>query len=918
MGSDLENRPAKRRPTPRATLRIVLLLAVSAAVAVVPSRADGRIDQADAGCGALPDTLDVTLTFTVSGERVDEPSHSTFTVEWNQTVSVRGTLAAQHDDGVYDVSHPGSNVQASGTLAHNWREVYKKTDITGEGGANGGTLDPASLFRVLVDDDVDGACRFTAQYQPIFTGVQKTHQYSGQPAQDGVISEGFGSFTVHGELDGEWRGTASASADIVESSTVMVGDDELSGPQGATVSVELTIGELSPTPTAELLVEHLDVPSTEAWVEVPIEGTFEGNVVRLSALVGNPSDAATARVEIRDEAADRTIAGPIDVVAEPGDNEYQWELDTEGLAWDAGQPAEDLDLRLVVELYGTTAEDRTTLAVRPRPVVLVHGWNSDASGWSGYADLLQQAEKDWEVHAVGDGRFDGRMQTGSIANPFDRGLGLVPNAGELSTYVEDLRGELDAQRVDLVAHSMGGLISRYYVAALMEIPNGIPAATRLVMLGTPNLGSPCASIIPHRSAFDLDPEVIAQFNAVVRATNGVRYSILAGDSWPTTCHAPGEGDMVVQVTSAFGLPYVTDRQRTDTDHVSMTGSAGDARAFVLPRLTAPVEGARGLRAGSTSVEALGQDEEVDREPGPDSEATDAGRAPVVLTADTAEVSSAAPVDLPVLVDDLDQVAASIGAQEDVTVELLPPGGEPLDEGLGATTGDDRPIASTDPVADPTPGTWTLRLSSERRSPVTVAYAVVGSTTAGPSLDVEVDGDDVVVSIDGDGASVDSSASVAVVLVVDRAGGDEADDDEADDDEKRVLEATVDEGRIMATLPDDLDGASLVVRVETEDWQRLIRRSLVADDAFAFTELVIPDREPLVTPPEAVDPSAVPRPGDAADTPTDTGVDAAAGGSGDEGGAALPVALLVIVAVAAVGGGAVVVARRNKGAERPLE
>ncbi len=49
----------------------------------------------------------------------------------------------------------------------------------------------------------------------------------------------------------------------------------------------------------------------------------------------------------------------------------------------------------------------------------------------------------------------------------------------------------------IVAHSMGGLISRHYIHQFMP-PNyqdGRPQIAHLVMLGTPNMGSPCADVM---------------------------------------------------------------------------------------------------------------------------------------------------------------------------------------------------------------------------------------------------------------------------------------------------------------------------------------------------------------------------------------------------------------------------------------
>ena len=58
-----------------------------------------------------------------------------------------------------------------------------------------------------------------------------------------------------------------------------------------------------------------------------------------------------------------------------------------------------------------------------------------------------------------------------------------------------MRNKTDAQHVDLVVHSMGGLISRQYIQDDIPVAaDGKPVVAHLVMLGTPNQGSPCADI----------------------------------------------------------------------------------------------------------------------------------------------------------------------------------------------------------------------------------------------------------------------------------------------------------------------------------------------------------------------------------------------------------------------------------------
>ncbi|MFC3500368.1 lipase family alpha/beta hydrolase [Micromonospora krabiensis] len=72
------------------------------------------------------------------------------------------------------------------------------------------------------------------------------------------------------------------------------------------------------------------------------------------------------------------------------------------------------------------------------------------------------------------------------------GLGDIPtSARAFAGYVAQVRAATGATTVDLVAHSEGGLVSRYYLKRL----GGTPAVARYVSLGTPQYGTYVANIL---------------------------------------------------------------------------------------------------------------------------------------------------------------------------------------------------------------------------------------------------------------------------------------------------------------------------------------------------------------------------------------------------------------------------------------
>ncbi|WP_089157365.1 lipase family alpha/beta hydrolase, partial [Micromonospora sp. NBS 11-29] len=72
------------------------------------------------------------------------------------------------------------------------------------------------------------------------------------------------------------------------------------------------------------------------------------------------------------------------------------------------------------------------------------------------------------------------------------GLGDIrESARALSSYVDQIRAATGASRVDLVTHSEGGLVSRWYVKFL----GGADAVDQYVSLGTPQYGTYVANIV---------------------------------------------------------------------------------------------------------------------------------------------------------------------------------------------------------------------------------------------------------------------------------------------------------------------------------------------------------------------------------------------------------------------------------------
>ncbi|MBK8166930.1 MAG: hypothetical protein IPK64_13385 [bacterium] len=135
--------------------------------------------------------------------------------------------------------------------------------------------------------------------------------------------------------------------------------------------------------------------------------------------------------------------------------------------------------RMVVGQYGQTV-DLGLVELETRVVVLVHGIKSSSAIWNEnrYPQVLRNA--DWAV-------LDGIDLPGALLNW--RGFGRIKTQ---AAFLKKAIDPLDVQSVNIVAHSQGGLVSRYMNENLA--PHG-GMVNKLIALATPQHGSPLASTV---------------------------------------------------------------------------------------------------------------------------------------------------------------------------------------------------------------------------------------------------------------------------------------------------------------------------------------------------------------------------------------------------------------------------------------
>ncbi|MFI8518259.1 esterase/lipase family protein [Streptomyces sp. NPDC085481] len=171
-------------------------------------------------------------------------------------------------------------------------------------------------------------------------------------------------------------------------------------------------------------------------------------------------------------------------------------------------------------------------AAHPRPVVLVHGTFGNAvDNWLGLAPYL-----------VNRGYCVFSLDYGQLPNvPFFHGLGPVDKSAEqLDAYVDRVLAATGAAEADLVGHSQGGMMPRYYLKFL----GGAAKVNTLVGIAPDNHGTTLnglTQLLPYfPGAKDLISEhtpgladqiagsaLLTKLNAGGDTVPGVRYHVIA-------------------------------------------------------------------------------------------------------------------------------------------------------------------------------------------------------------------------------------------------------------------------------------------------------------------------------------------------------------------------------------------------------
>lgn len=548
--------------------------------------------------------------------------------DYGARIAVRALAEAGLSAGRADISHTQTATETTSSQdIQVCPHTYERRQVSGTSTSQSKTRAQASgqAADVNISEDSDGTYSVSVVLPEVrgMTSGSQSSSYSGQctPKKGSNASLPETPSTI----DGVRFGTEGADRMNPSDPNRLTGSYTKTW-QNVTETLSWNLRRCGPAlRLVDLKFEDMKYPNWDDWGEIVEQrGTIDGNRVRIIATVANDGGeerAATVRLKETykgdkwDGARADKGMDELSVTIPAGEQrEVKFDWDSSGYAWfDDGRPRLVQRIRAELEDKGKKVDETVkNLKVAPRPLVLVHGLWSTWRAWEPWQNILTTSHSyDWKAFPVGEKPEHGLMDTGQEFGRMEPTASIGDNARHLESYIEYARKDRNAWHVDLVAHSMGGLISRYYISQIMPaaVPDGKPIVSRLVMLGTPNMGSRCASFMHFAGEMvgkdvealrQLSPDYLEGFNKINTARKNVEFSVLAGDPLPTMCGTIEWNDGVVPVSSAIW--GIGDNARLPLVHTDLTGTEPFSK-FVKPRLAIGPAAAKRSASGSGAASA---------------------------------------------------------------------------------------------------------------------------------------------------------------------------------------------------------------------------------------------------------------------------------------------------------------------------
>lgn len=177
-----------------------------------------------------------------------------------------------------------------------------------------------------------------------------------------------------------------------------------------------------------------------------------------------------------------------------------------------------------------------------RPILFVHGWNSNLSTWDTMVANFKTA-----------GWTDNELYRWS----YNTSQSNATTAQEVATRVDDIRAQTGWDKVDIIAHSMGSLSSRYYLKNL----GGDVLVDDWISLGGPNHGTDTANFCFSTACSQM--RIGSSFLAALNANDESPGTPAYATYW-SAC------DTVINPDSSVSVSGATNTQTACISHSALT------------------------------------------------------------------------------------------------------------------------------------------------------------------------------------------------------------------------------------------------------------------------------------------------------------------------------------------------------------
>ena len=177
------------------------------------------------------------------------------------------------------------------------------------------------------------------------------------------------------------------------------------------------------------------------------------------------------------------------------------------------------------------------------PILFVHGWSSSASTWN---TMIGRFEKDgWPKSHLRAYSYNTSQSNKTTAETI------------VKSEVEKLKKETGAEKVDIIAHSMGSLNSRWYIKF---VSGGEANVDEWVSLGGPNHGTNFAYFCFSTACTEMRPgsTFLNQLNAGDETPGSVNYG-----TWWSPC------DEIINPDSSVPLSGATNTETACISHSNL-------------------------------------------------------------------------------------------------------------------------------------------------------------------------------------------------------------------------------------------------------------------------------------------------------------------------------------------------------------